>query len=76
MRGTSGQASGRIEDIVTTARLRTDSPAWPAPDVWLAGIRVLREQGEQQRAEAELDKFRDVYPNYPIGDLVQGTDGD
>lgn len=76
MGGTSGQASGRIEDIVTTARLRTDSPAWPAPDVWLAGIRVLREQGEQQRAEAELDKFRDVYPNYPIGDLVQGTDGD
>ncbi len=74
--GTAGQASGGSEEIVVTARARTDSPAWPAPDVWLAGIRVLREQGEQQRAEAELDKFRDVYPNYPIGDLVQGTDGD
>jgi len=76
MGGGSGQASGRIEDSVTTARLRTDSPAWPAPDVWLAGIRVLREQGEQQRVEAELDKFREHYPDYPLGELVQGTDED
>jgi hypothetical protein len=51
-----------------------DSPVWPAPDVWLAGIRFLLEQGEQERAEAELEKFREFYPDYPLGDLVQGTD--
>ena len=76
---TSGEASGRTGDIVATARLRTDSPAWPAwpaADVWLAGIRFLFEQGEQERAEAELDKFREHYPDYPLGELVRGTDED
>ncbi len=71
-----GQASGGIEGIVATARSRTDSPAWPAADVWLAGIRFLFEQGEQERAEAELDKFREHYPDYPLGELVRGTDED
>ena len=62
--------------IVATARSRTDSPAWPAADVWLAGIRFLFEQGEQERAEAELDKFREHYPDFPLGELVRGTDED
>ncbi len=74
--GTASQASGGSEEIVVTARSRTDSPAWPAADVWLAGIRFLFEQGEQERAEAELDKFREHYPDYPLGELVQGTDED
>ena len=74
--GMAGQASGRNEGIVATARSRTDSPAWPAADVWLAGIRFLFEQGEQERAEAELDKFREHYPDYPLGELVRGTDED
>ena len=76
MGGMAGQASGSNEGIVATARSRTDSPAWPAADVWLAGIRFLFEQGEQERAEAELDKFREHYPDYPLGELVQGTDED
>ena len=74
--GMAGQASGRNEGIVATARSRTDSPAWPAADVWLAGIRFLFEQGEQERAEAELDKFREHYPDFPLGELVRGTDED
>ncbi len=74
--GMAGQASGSNEGIVATARSRTDSPAWPAADVWLAGIRFLFEQGEQERAEAELDKFREHYPDYPLGELVRGTDED
>ncbi len=64
------------EAILVTARSRADSPAWPAADVWLAGIRFLFEQGEQERAEAELDKFREHYPDYPLGELVRGTDED
>ena len=64
------------EVILVTARSRADSLAWPAPDVWLAGIRFLLEQGEQERVEAELDKFREHYPDYPLGELVRGTDED
>ncbi len=64
------------EAILVTARSRADSLAWPAPDVWLAGIRFLFEQGELERVEAELDKFREHYPDYPLGELVQGTDED
>ncbi len=76
MGGVAGQASGSNEGIVATARSRTDSPAWPAADVWLAGIRFLFEQGEQERAEAELDKFREHYPDYPLNELVRNTDKD
>jgi hypothetical protein len=47
---------------------------WPDPDVWLAGIRYLEAQGNDERAAAELQKFRAVYPDYPINGDVQGTD--
>ncbi len=73
----AGSMGGQVSSaFVVTARSRTDTPAWPAADVWLAGIRFLLEQGELERVEAELDKFREHYPDYPLGELVQGTDED
>ncbi len=73
----AGSMGGQVSSaFVVTARSRTDTPAWPAPDVWLAGIRFLLELGELERVEAELDKFREHYPDYPLGELVQGTDED
>ncbi len=73
----AGSMGGQVSSaFVVTARSRTDTPAWPAADVWLAGIRFLLEQGELERVEAELDKFREHYPDYPLGELVRGTDED
>lgn len=39
-------------------------PGYPAPDVWLAGIRYLQARGETERANEELKKFQAVYPDY------------
>ena len=75
--GSIGGTAGELPDeIAVTVLAPMDSPVWPAPDVWLAGIRFLLEQGELERVEAELDKFREHYPDYPLGELVQGTDED
>jgi hypothetical protein len=80
--GPLGGTAGEVPDEVTVTvlpasdRAAWDRAAWPAADVWLTGIRVLLNQGEQERAEAELEKFLEIYPDYPIGDLVQGTDED
>ena len=40
-----------------------------APPVWLADIAALRRAGRRSEAEAELRRFRTVYPGYPTGDL-------
>jgi tetratricopeptide (TPR) repeat protein len=36
----------------------------PDPDVWTAGIEWLYEQGETERADAELEKLGGIYPDY------------
>ncbi len=72
-----GGTVGEIPDeVAITVLPAIEVPVWPAPDVWLAGIQFLLEQGELERVEAELDKFREHYPDYPLGELVQGTDED
>ena len=40
------------------------APGYPAPDVWLAGIRYLQARGETERAVEELKKFQTIYPDY------------
>ena len=72
--GTAGEIPDEVAVTVITPLL--DISVWPAPDVWLAGIQILLEQGELDRAEAELVKFQKVYPDYPLGELVRGTDED
>jgi len=36
----------------------------PDPDIWAAGIDWLYEQDEDERADAELEKFRRIYPDF------------
>ena len=38
-----------------------------APAVWLADIAALRRAGRTSEADAELRRFRGVYPNFPSG---------
>ena len=37
-----------------------------APAAWLADIAALRRAGRYREADAELNRFRNIYPNYPI----------
>jgi hypothetical protein len=36
----------------------------PNPHIWAAGIEWLHEQGDEERAEAEFEKFSRIYPDY------------
>ncbi len=36
----------------------------PHAEIWAAGIEWLENQGEDERADAELEKFRHIYPNF------------
>jgi hypothetical protein len=40
------------------------------PSVWLADIAALRRAGRDSEADAELRRFRGVYPDYSTGDLA------
>lgn len=40
------------------------------PSVWLADIAALRRAGRDSEADAELRRFRSVYPDYSTGDLA------
>jgi hypothetical protein len=62
---TTGKMSAEAEDAASDVLLRTVDGVYPAPDVWLAGIEYLGEQGEVDQANLELQKFRQVYPDHP-----------
>ncbi|MDQ2989183.1 MAG: hypothetical protein M3R60_08795, partial [Pseudomonadota bacterium] len=43
------------------------APGTPdAPDAWLRRIAMLREGGKRAEADAELDRFKRRYPDYPL----------
>jgi hypothetical protein len=42
-------------------------PKARTPEVWLAEIEALRKAGKHAEADAELAKFRQRYPDYPLG---------
>jgi hypothetical protein len=62
---TTGKISAETEDAAGDVLVRTVDGIYPAPDVWLAGIEYLREQGEVDQANLELQNFRQVYPDHP-----------
>ena len=41
-----------------------------APPVWLSDIAALRRAGRDSEADAELRRFRSVYPDYSTGELA------
>jgi len=41
-----------------------------APSAWLADIAALRRAGRDSEADAELRRFRSVYPDYSTGELA------
>ncbi len=74
--GSAPNAAG-TDRLLTSVKFNAGAPAfgasvaslyeqWPAPDVWLAGIRILEERGETERVAAELKKFRAIYPDYEV----------
>ncbi len=59
------QAAKSSDSLAYQAPADTDTvPGYPAPDVWLAGIRYLQARGETERAVEELKKFQTIYPDY------------
>ncbi len=44
-------------------------PPTKSPEVWLAEIGALRKAGKHAEADAELEKFRQRYPDYPLDEL-------
>ena len=42
-------------------------PPKKSPEAWLAEIEALRKAGKHAEADAELAKFRQRYPGYPLG---------
>ena len=42
-------------------------PPKKSPGAWLAEIEALRKAGKHAEADAELAKFRQRYPDYPLG---------
>jgi len=60
----SAEAAGLADEAVL-AESAGAGAFYPAPDVWLAGIEFLREQGQISRAAEEAERFRAVYPDHP-----------
>lgn len=56
----------RFEPRVFTPK---EMPAVKAPEQWLAEIEALRKAGKHAEADAELEKFRQRYPDYPLDKL-------
>jgi hypothetical protein len=46
-------------------------PPKKSPETWLAEIEVLRKAGKHAEADAELAKFRQRYPDYPMKPAVR-----
>lgn len=44
-------------------------PPKKSPEAWLAEIEALRKTGKHAEADAELEKFRQRYPDYPLDKL-------
>ncbi len=44
-------------------------PPKKSPEAWLAEIEALRKAGKHAEADAELEKFRQRYPDYPLDKL-------
>lgn len=53
----------RFEPRVFTPK---EAPVAKSPEQWLAEIEALRKAGKHIEADAELAKFRQRYPDYPI----------
>ena len=53
----------RFEPRVFTPK---EVPAGKTLEQWLAGIEALRKAGKHAEADAELAKFRQRYPDYPL----------
>lgn len=56
----------RFEPRVFTPK---EMPAVKAPEQWLAEIEALRKAGMHAEADAELEKFRQRYPDYSLDKL-------
>ena len=54
----------RFEPRVFTPK---EMPAVKTPEQWLVEIEALRKAGKHAEADAELAKFRQHYPDYPLG---------
>ncbi|MBI3574487.1 MAG: hypothetical protein HY083_02345 [Gammaproteobacteria bacterium] len=54
----------RFEPRVFTPK---EVPAAKTPEQWLVEIEALRKAGKHAEADAELAKFRQRYPDYPLG---------
>ncbi len=54
----------RFEPRVFTPK---EMPAAKTPEQWLVEIEALRKAGKHAEADAELAKFRQRYPDYPLG---------
>jgi hypothetical protein len=74
------QTAKRVDDAPRLVRVavHADAPLFygsdprraRAPSVWLADIAALRRAGRNSEADAELRRFRSIYPDYSIGDLA------
>lgn len=68
-----GEASGEASAEPAEAASRAASEVNPAdtrsePDAWLAQIRALFATGQESAARAELERFRQAWPDYPLPD--------
>ncbi len=63
---------GLAQNVPLSHRLQlysSDPPHERAPAAWLADIGALRRAGRNREADAELRRFRSVYPEYAAGEF-------
>jgi hypothetical protein len=71
-------AASRLRDSEAAAAHAPAPPAAPArldAATWLRQIEKLRSEGQTAEAERQLKLFREVYPDFPVGDATGSADG-
>lgn len=59
-------AARNAAPLARQTRVQQAADAESDPQAWLARIEALRAQGKQQQADAQLQRLRAAFPDYPI----------